>query len=391
MRSAPCRYRIDGAQASSKRSGSSSGTCSPRDELARVASDVLAEARPQEDAKRWTVLECVDSAPIVRRRACPLLRRRRRTLVPPRRQTRGCPRTSPGNGRPPPASNGRQPQLVGLSEQSRAVRSSCPASHREMSCSVEPESATPGVGREPSASFRGLSQQRLRAHRVAARALGGRFEPHCHLFVRANSGTGSVPGSAVGIIGRESRQEQHAPRPPPPPRMPSAPPAERNQGMPEPEAFGNRGCRVRLLRLTPRYQGRLLPNENLSGGLPSGGPTRRHREPPREGARAAASASRIFRALRRRLARRRAVSGSASNPGVGSNVSPICRDREARSRGQRVSLLLLRECETFEIFGQVRSSGIEQRTRRVNRPVLPIESSASPGLIDIAWAHRREP
>jgi len=68
-----------------------------------------------------------------------------------------------------------------------------------MSCSVEPQGAAPEIGRQPSASF-----QRYRGDCVRPallRALGGRFEPHRHLFVRTSGGTGGVPGSTVGIIG----------------------------------------------------------------------------------------------------------------------------------------------------------------------------------------------
>jgi hypothetical protein len=64
---------------------------------------------------------------------------------------------------------------------------------------VEPQGAAPEIGRQSSASF-----QRCRGDCVRAailRAVGGRFEPHCHLFVRTSGGTGSVPGGTVKIIG----------------------------------------------------------------------------------------------------------------------------------------------------------------------------------------------
>jgi hypothetical protein len=76
---------------------------------------------------------------------------------------------------------------------------------------VEPQAAAPEIGRQTSTSF-----QRRRGDCVCAaslRALGGRFEPHCHLFVRRSGGTGGVPGSTVGIIG-ESLGEGSM-RPPP--------------------------------------------------------------------------------------------------------------------------------------------------------------------------------
>jgi len=91
----------------------------------------------------------------------------------------------------------RQPQLVGLSEQSCAVGRVAQLP-RETSGSVEPQAAAPEIGRQPSASFQHCRGDCVRA--AKPRALGSRFEPHCHLFVRTYSGTGGVPGSTVGII-----------------------------------------------------------------------------------------------------------------------------------------------------------------------------------------------
>jgi hypothetical protein len=65
---------------------------------------------------------------------------------------------------------------------------------------VEPQAAAPEIGRQPSASFQRCRGDRVRTTKL--RALGGRFEPHRHLFVWTSSGTGSVPGSAIRIIGQ---------------------------------------------------------------------------------------------------------------------------------------------------------------------------------------------
>jgi hypothetical protein len=68
-----------------------------------------------------------------------------------------------------------------------------------MSGSLEPQGTAPEIGRQPSASFQRCRGDRVRTTEL--RSLGGRFEPHRHLFVRTSSGTGSVPGSTIRIIG----------------------------------------------------------------------------------------------------------------------------------------------------------------------------------------------
>ncbi len=63
---------------------------------------------------------------------------------------------------------------------------------------MEPQGAAGEIGRQTTASFQRCGGDCMRA--ASLRALGGRFEPHCHLFIRTGGGTGGVPGSAVRII-----------------------------------------------------------------------------------------------------------------------------------------------------------------------------------------------
>jgi len=105
---------------------------------------------------------------------------------------------------------GRQPQLLRLSEQSCAI-SRVAELPRENSGFLEPEGAAPEIGRQPSASFQGCRGDCVRATEL--RAFGGRFEPQGHVFVRTSRGACSVPGGTIGIIG-ESLGEGSM-RPPP--------------------------------------------------------------------------------------------------------------------------------------------------------------------------------
>jgi hypothetical protein len=75
---------------------------------------------------------------------------------------------------------------------------------RETSGSLEPQGAAPEIGRQPSASFQRCRGDRVRTTKLCA--LGSGFEPLRHLFVRTSSGTGSVPGSTIRIIGESLGQ-----------------------------------------------------------------------------------------------------------------------------------------------------------------------------------------
>jgi len=176
------------------------------DEFAGVTSDVVAELAP-EDAYKQRV-DCVDGTSIVAG-GSPLLRDGGegpdcrfggREVAFERFQVvgRNC------------LLEGRQPQLLRLSEQSCAI-SRVAELPRENSGFLEPEGAAPEIGRQPSASFQGCRGDCVRATEL--RAFGGRFEPPGHVFVRTSRGACSVPGGTIGIIG-ESLGEGSM-RPPP--------------------------------------------------------------------------------------------------------------------------------------------------------------------------------
>jgi hypothetical protein len=207
------------------------------------------------------------------------------------------------------------------------------------------------------------------------RAVGGRFEPHRHLFVRTRSGTGGVPGSTVWIIDERLGKSS----------MRSAPllsgcrllHRRTNQGMPEPEAIGSEGAESRCYGRRPAIRADCSTVEPLRGcrqsvrlGLIKCRDEQKCArigieisEPRGEGSLEACRQRKCLESGRR------------------FELEAACRDREL-GQGQRVPCCFFEDAD-FEIFGQVRSSDIEQGTRRVIVQ-SPDRKLGEPSVIDFA-------
>jgi len=93
---------------------------------------------------------------------------------------------------------GRQPQLLRLSEQPRAIARLAEFPRQNSGC-LKPQGAAAEIGRQPSASFQGCRGNCVRAAKLGA--LCRRFETRRRFFVRTGCCAGGVPGGTIRIVG----------------------------------------------------------------------------------------------------------------------------------------------------------------------------------------------
>ena len=209
---------------------------------------------------------------------------------------------------------GRQPQLLRLSEQSCAI-SRVAELPRENSGFLEPEGAAPEIGRQPSASFQGCRGDCVRATEL--RAFGGASSR------RATSSSGPAEAPAACQAARSGSSARVSARAACARRRSSADAvcstAERTSG-----------CRKRkpseasapspAAPTGSHASGRIAFPRSLSAAAVSRSGSASSSAATRRSARASASR---FPSLEANARSSRAVSGNASNPDDGSSLSPL--------------------------------------------------------------------